>query len=503
LQKPENKSELVRQIREELKTKQYAPSPVRRAYIPKKNGTKRPLGIPTIKDRVVQCLLKMLLEPIYESDFLDCSSGFRPLRRTMDCISACFSNINPLHGYYWVVEGDIEGCFDHIHHRNLMQILGKRVVDIHILELVNRFLRAGIMEGTLFKHSLEGVPQGGIVSPLLANIYLHELDRWWYDNYHLTEHERYKRRKKWLGNYILVRYADDFIVLCNGDRNSAEHMKEQLRAFLKQHLSLTLSQQKTSVTHVQDGFDFLGFHVQLHKRERDNGDTLIVTPTRKNVGRFRSKIRQMTSARTRLDSDSLKILAIDAVLRGWSEYYKHVSSEQTFRKLDSWMFRRIIGWLGRKHRCGAREVYSKYVFHQGTRRNIGIRVAEDKILWLSKMGDRRVTNYRRLKRDNPYLTNSIPTILPPDIPEMRSYLNGSGSTSEWLDIRLTRLQLDQYQCTKCNSQANLDVHHIIPRAQRPDLALKLDNLITLCEKCHIAEHRTDAQTYNSHAEVQT
>ena len=136
----------------------------------------------------------MLLEPIYESDFLDCSGGFRPMRRTMDCIATCYTNITTRAHYYWVIEGDIEGCFDHIQHEKLMQILRKRIADKHVLELVNRFLNAGIMEGALFKRTDEGVPQGGIFSPLLANIYLHELDRWWYEKYHLNAFKRRQRR---------------------------------------------------------------------------------------------------------------------------------------------------------------------------------------------------------------------------------------------------------------------------------------------------------------------
>lgn len=180
LDKPESKTELIQAIRAELKSKTYAPMPARRAYIPKSNGQNRPLGIPTIKDRVVQCLLKMLLEPIYESDFLTCSSGFRPMRRTMDCIANCYRNITRLHRYYWVIEGDIEGCFDHIHHQKLIQILRRCIADKHIIQLIDKFLNAGIMEGALFKHTPEGIPQGGIFSPLLANVYLNELDRWWF-----------------------------------------------------------------------------------------------------------------------------------------------------------------------------------------------------------------------------------------------------------------------------------------------------------------------------------
>lgn len=488
LHKEEQMAQLVSQIQTELKSKQYLPMPVRRAYIPKPNGKKRPLGIPTIKDRAVQCLLKMLLEPIYESDFLDCSSGFRPTRRTMDCIATCYSNVNSRHRYYWVIEGDIEGCFDHIHHQKLMHILQKRIGDRHVLELVNRFLSAGLMEGTLFKHTEEGVPQGGIFSPLLANIYLNEFDKWWYDNYHLTEWKRYQRRKTGLGNYILIRYADDFIVLCNGTKESAVEMKNQLRAFLSENLSLTLSEEKTQITHVQDGFDFLGFHLQLHKRE--TGDRLVVKPTIRNTRKLAHKIRQMTASYTHMDSEYNKIYAVNAVLRGWSGYFRHISSYDIFKTLDFHISRRILHWLADKHRIGITNTLLLYSKQQGNHRNIAIKLEDDKTLWLFRMQDQCITEYRRIRRDNPYLSAETRPLMETEIPEVGSQWNGSSATSEWLDVRLARLQLDGYQCTNpsCGSTQNLDVHHIIPRAQRPDLALRLDNLTTLCEKCHVTAH---------------
>jgi RNA-directed DNA polymerase len=288
----------------------------------------------------------MLLEPICESDFLDCSSGFRPMRRTMDCIASCYLNINSLHKYYWVIEGDIEGCFDHIHHKKLLQTLRKRISDRHVVNLIDGFLSAGIMERTLFKHSSEGVPQGGICSPLLANLYLNEMDRWWHDNYFQTDYRRYRRRKNGLGNYVLVRYTDDFIMLCNGNRKSAEEMRMLLQSFLKDELHLNLSKEKTKITHVQGGFDFLGFHIRQRHKARNEGDGkklfLLVKPSRRNVARLMHKIKLMTAHSASLDNDYNKILAINATLRGWAEYYKHVSSARIFRTLDYWTGRKGV-----------------------------------------------------------------------------------------------------------------------------------------------------------------
>ena len=181
----------IEELQSDLKSGNFEAIPVKRTWIDKPSKKeKRPLGIPVIRDRVVQQLLKMLMEPIWESDFLDCSHGFRRGRRTMDCIYTFYSRVHTVNKYYIAIEGDIRKCFDRINHKILLKLVRKRIADRRIVKLIEAFLKAGVMEGKLFQETPEGTPQGGILSPLLANIYLHVLDEWWHEKFNSLSQER-------------------------------------------------------------------------------------------------------------------------------------------------------------------------------------------------------------------------------------------------------------------------------------------------------------------------
>jgi group II intron reverse transcriptase/maturase len=251
----------LQQLANDLRSGAFEACPVRRVYIPKSGNRLRPLGIPSIRDRIVQEALRMVLEPIYEADFSQSSYGFRPNRCTMDAMARIQLATTNQAKFFWIIEGDLSSYFDTIGHHRLVEILRQRIADKKILRLIWNFLTAGVMEGKLFRDTVSGTPQGGIARPLLANIYLNELDRYMNKYTGLARSEKTRRRQQGLTNCVYVRYADDFVVLCNGSKAQAQTIKEELTTFLHDHLGLMLSDEKTVITHLNDGFTFLGFHM--------------------------------------------------------------------------------------------------------------------------------------------------------------------------------------------------------------------------------------------------
>ncbi len=342
--------EFLARLRASVKDRSFCPVPVREQMIPKAGGKQRRLGIATITDRVVQASLTLVLEPILEADFLPCSYGFRPGRRAHDAIAE--ARYLAARSYEWIVEGDITACFDEISHPALMGRLRRRIADKRVLALIKAFLKAGILgqDGTL-RDNNTGVPQGGILSPVLANLALSVLDE------HIaqipggpgsTQSQRATRRAKGLGNYRLIRYADDWLLMVSGTREHAQQMREHAAAVLAP-MGLRLSAEKTKITHIDEGLDFLGWRIQRHRKRGTSRYYVYTYPSRKAVKAVTVKVKAICR---RSINQPLQILIrqLNPALRGWCAYFRPGVSAATFADLARYTRDRIIRWARRKHR---------------------------------------------------------------------------------------------------------------------------------------------------------
>jgi RNA-directed DNA polymerase len=333
----------------DLREGRWRPLPARRVFIPKPGREElRPLSIPAVRDRIVQAAARIVVEPIFEADFLPCSFGFRPKRSQHDALQVLVDEA--WGGRRWVVESDVANCFEAIPHSQLMSAIEERIVDRNVLKLLRAMLRAGVMEDRAVTRSYAGTPQGGVISPCLCNVYLHRLDRQW------TER----------GHGVLVRYADDVVVMCRS-RAEAQRALEALREILSE-LGLTLKDAKTRIVELREGgegLDFLGFH---HRWVR--GDTpasrhlcfLARWPSRQAMRHARERIHELTDRRRlRLPVEEV-VQDVNGFLRGWAGYFRYGNSAVAFDKITFHAFVRLAGFIAKRHKRSGR--YGWWALHQ-------------------------------------------------------------------------------------------------------------------------------------------
>ncbi|MFZ1937170.1 MAG: group II intron reverse transcriptase/maturase [Thermoguttaceae bacterium] len=475
-----NRESHLEQLRLELKRSTYRPLPLRRVEIPKANGKMRQLGIPCLRDKIVQEAIRMALEPIFEVEFHDNSYGFRPKRSTHHAVGRCAHMAH--NGFTWIIEGDVKACFDEISHKAILRCVREKVMDNAFLKLIDRLLKAGVQVDGIVRPTIKGVPQGGVVSPLLANVVLNKLD-WFLHSKGFHDADNENRRRHGLPNIRFARYADDWCVfLTRCHRRYAERLRDEIRDFLRETCGLELSAEKTRITHVRDGYDFLGFNISMGVGK--SGELVPkVRVGRKAITNIQRRLDEAFRYRPTQESISVRLARGSTVIRGWANYYKIAHNfSQVANGLDHKAF-----WIAVKAICRKADISAAKCLR---RHRFGNTIGVHDACTLARFADTASSFY--YVAPEPYQPGRNQCYLEDDEWET-AFVHHEQRRPGCGDLKWKALVRDGFHCRGCavvvtSKTSHADHIEPVSRFANLDMANSLDNIQTLCHWCHKLKH---------------